>query len=304
MISFLLFLGLFQVTTWAAPIATPTSTPSTGVAAVLESTKPSDWRVLDPEKTLYMELGSGRVIIELAPDFAPKHFENVKMLTREKYWDGLAIIRVQDNYVVQWADPNSEKPELKRKLKGAKEFLSSEFDHKLLKSLPFTRLPDSDTYAPEVGFSNGFAMGRDPARKKMWLIHCYGAVGVGRDNAADSGGGTELYAVIGHSPRTLDRNVTLIGRVIQGMDLLSALPRGHGKLGFYEKPEQNVVIRSVKLAADVPELERAHLEVLRTDTELFKKLIEARRNRKEEWFKYQAGHIDICNMTIPVRDKK
>ncbi len=92
---------------------------------------------------------------------------------------------------------------------------------------------------------------------------------MGRDNPADSGGGTELYAVIGHAPRHLDRNVTLVGRVVKGIELFSVLPRGTGDLGFYEKPEQRVPIRSIRVAADVPESRRTPLEILRTDTPTF-----------------------------------
>src|SRR5205814_3825312 len=128
---------------------------------------------------------------------------------------------------------------------------------------------------------------RDPKSGKIWLAHCYGMVGAGRDNAADSGGGTELYVVIGHAPRHLDRNVTLLGRVVQGMELLSALPRGTGPLGFYEKPEQRLPLKQVRVAADVPPSERTALEVFRTDTPAFQKLIESRRNRPEEWYHFQ-----------------
>ena len=78
------------------------------MAAVLAATQPGDWRSLDPDNTLYVQFTSGWVIIELAPAFAPRHVANVKALAREHYWDGLAIVRVQDNYVVQWADPNAE----------------------------------------------------------------------------------------------------------------------------------------------------------------------------------------------------
>jgi peptidylprolyl isomerase len=81
------------------------------MADVLAASKPGDWRALDPENTLYMDLAAGRVVIELAPTFAPLHVANVKALAREKYYDGLAIVRVQDNYVVQWADPEAENPE-------------------------------------------------------------------------------------------------------------------------------------------------------------------------------------------------
>jgi peptidylprolyl isomerase len=129
-------------------------------------------------------------------------------------------------------------------------------------------------------------------------------VGAGRDTASDSGGGTELYVVIGQAPRHLDRNVTLLGRVIQGMELLSELPRGTGGLGFYEKASQRVPIKSIRVAADVPAGERTALEVLRTDTPLFQDLIESRRNRHEEWFQYQAGHIELCAVPIPVRTPK
>jgi peptidylprolyl isomerase len=270
-------------------------------ADVLAASTPADWRALDPENTLYLELAGGRVVIELAPAFAPNHVANVKALAREHYFDGLAIVRVQDNYVAQWADPDAEKPALARKIQQAHKTLPAEFDRALDPKLPFTPLPDKDVYAPEIGFSGGFPVARDPHTGKMWLVHCYGMVGAGRDNAADSGGGTELYAVIGHAPRHLDRNVTLLGRVVQGMELLSALPRGTGALGFYEKPEQRVPIKSIRVASDVPAAERSDLEIMRTDTAAFRDLIEARRNRSEEWFQMPAGRVEIGNVPVPSR---
>jgi len=271
------------------------------MAEVLAASKPGDWRSLDPENTLYMDLAGGRVVIELAPAFAPQHVANVKALAREKYYDGLAIVRVQDNYVVQWADPDAEKPDTARKIQRAHRNLPPEFERPLDLKLPFTRLPDADVYADEVGFSDGFPVARDPRNGKMWLVHRYGMVGAGRDNAPESGGGTELYAVIGHAPRHLDRNVTLIGRVVQGIELLSALPRGPEPMGFYTKASQRVPIKSIRVAADVPEPERTQLEVLRTDTETFKQLIESRRNRREEWYHFSAGKIEIGNVPTPVR---
>ena len=283
---------------------TRADTPKT-VASVMASAKESDWRPVNPENTLYFELPAGRVIIELNPDYAPESVANIKALAKEKYWDGLAIVRVQDNYVVQWADPAAEKhPEAMKKIMMAKTKLPAELEVALNPKASFDSFPEKDLYAKEVGFSNGFTVGRDKAAKKLWGLHCYGAVGVGRDNAPDSGNGTELYAVIGNAPRVLDRNVTVVGRVLQGMEYLSSLPRGHGPLGFYEKEEQNVPIRVIHLASDMPAKERTNLEVLKTDTPLFKALIEARKNRKEDWFQYRAGHIDVCSVTVPVREVK
>jgi len=264
-------------------------------ADILAAAKASDWRPLDPQRTLYMELATGRVVIELAPAFAPHHVSNIIALVREGYFDGLAFMRAQDNYVVQWGDADG-----KRQIRSASKTLRAEFARPAT-GLPFSTLPDPDTFAPQVGFSDGFAAARDSSTGTAWLTHCYGALGAGRDNAADSGGGTELYVVIGHAPRHLDRNVTLVGRVIKGMELLSTLPRGTGALGFYEKPEERTPIRSIRVAADVPESERTSLEVIRTDTPTFAALVEARRNRSDEWFKYKAGHVDVCNVPVPVR---
>lgn len=255
----------------------------------------SDWRPLDPEQLLYLDLPAGRVVIELAPDFAPKHVANIKALVREGYFDGSAILRAQDNYVVQWGRPEEDA----RPIRTAQKLLKAEFDRPVDPALPFTPLPDPDTYASSVGFTAGFPAARRQGR--TWLTHCYGSVGVGRDNDADSGGGTELYAVIGQSPRQLDRNITLVGRVVQGMELLSVMPRGKGDLGFYQTAAERTPIRSVRVAADLPAAERSELEALRTDSKTFAALVESRRNRRDAWYKVPAGRIGICNVPLPVR---
>lgn len=278
-------------------LATPAlAQPKTkSLAEILAASPASDWRPLDPEQTIYLDLPTGRVVIELAPHLAPSHVANVKALARERYFDGLAILRAQDNYVAQWGDPEEKKTPQK-----AKKNLPAEFERDA-KGLPFTALPDPDTYAPQVGHSAGFPVGRESATGKAWLAHCYGMVGAGRDNDAGSGGGTELYAVIGHAPRHLDRNVTLLGRVVQGIELLSTLPRGTGALGFYEKPTQRLPIKSLRVAADVPPEGRTNLDVLRTDSATFAAATEARRNRRDDWTKRAAGRIELCNVPLPVR---
>lgn len=268
------------------------------MADVLAASKPSDWRPLDPQNTLYMDLPTGRVVIELAPQFAPNHVANIRALARSKYFDGLAIVRSQENYVVQWGDPDAKKP-----FGEAKKALAPEFT-RAAQGLKFTALPDPDTYAPQTGFVEGFPAARESAQGSAWMVHCNGMVGAGRDNDVNSGSGAELYVVNGHAARLLDRNVTLVGRVLQGMEILSTMPRGHGAMGFYEKPEERTPITQIRLAADVPPEQRAKLEVLRTDTQTFTDLVESRRNRQDEWYKVPAGHIDVCNVPLPVRKIK
>ena len=267
---------------------------------VLDQSKPGDWRTLDPENTLYVELDSGRVVIELAPAFAPRHVANIRTLVRAGYFDGLSINRSQDNFVVQWGDADSQDPAKVRPLGEADAKLPAEFVRDA-QGLDFTRLPDVDGWAPEVGFVQGFPAARDPQANSAWLAHCYGAVGAGRDTAADSSKGNELYVVTGQSPRQLDRNITTVGRVVQGMEKLSVLPRGTGPLGFYEQPEQRTTLRAIRLASQVPAAERTAIEVFRTDTPAFQALVESRRNRRDGWYVQPAGHIDLCNVPLPVR---
>jgi len=268
---------------------------------VLEASKARDWRPLDLRNTLYMDLPTGRVVIELAETFAPLHAANIRTLARQKYFDGLAIVRVQDNFVTQWGDPNAGESELAKPFGDARRTLAPEFT-RTARGLPFTRLADGDVFAPEVGFSQGFPAARDPKSNQAWITHCYGVVGAGRDTDPESGSGAELYVVIGHAPRQLDRNIAAVGRVVKGMDLLSALPRGPAPMGFYANAGDRHAITSIRVAADVPAEERTPLEILRTDTATFAALVEARRNRRDDWYHVPAGKIDVCNVPIPVRE--
>ena len=278
--------------------STVATKPSRSYSELLAASSPTDWRALDSENTIYLDVPAGRVVIEISAAYAPAHAANIRALVREGYFDGLAIVRSQDNYVAQWGDPNEKNP---RPMKTGKASLAPEFTRAIDAKLAFTRLPDIDGYAQEVGFSNGFPVGRNLKTGRTWLAHCYGMVGAGRDNAETSGSGAELYAVTGHAPRHLDRNITLLGRVVHGMPLLASLPRGGGAMGFYENASQRVPIHRVRVAADVPVAERTELEVIRTETPLFASLVEALRNRGGDWYKVPAGHIELCNVPIAVR---
>jgi peptidylprolyl isomerase len=88
----LLLLFIFGLSVLSAETAKPLT-----MAELLAKSKQGDWRRPDPENTLYVDFAAGRVVIELARDFAPNHIRNVKALAREKYFDGLAFLRAQDN---------------------------------------------------------------------------------------------------------------------------------------------------------------------------------------------------------------
>lgn len=170
--------------------------------------------------------------------------------------------------MVQFGDADADDPARARPLGDAKRHLPAEF-HRAARGLAFDRLPDADGWAKEVGFAEGFPAGRDPAKGTAWMAHCYGTVGAGRSNPDDSSIGTKLYVTIGQSPRQLDDNITVVGRVLAGMELLSTIRRGPPPLGFYENASERTPIRSVRLATNMPEAQRTALQVMRTDTHSF-----------------------------------
>ena len=268
---------------------------------IIDAAPASAWRTLDPANTLYMDLPAGRVVIELAPQFAPEHVANIRTMARGGFWDGLTIYRSQDNFVVQFGDPDGEEAgKAKPYPAGTRTHLPAEFTRSD-KGVRFDRLPDVDGWAPQVGFADGMPAARDPKTGKLWVTHCYGVLGAGRNSAPDSSIGAELYVVIGQAPRALDHQLTVAGRVVKGMELLSVIPRGPAPMGFYEKPEQRAPIVSIKLASEVPEAQRTPLQLLRTDSQAFIDATEARRNRVDDFYTQPAGHIDLCNVSLPVR---
>ncbi len=272
--------------------------PVRAPSEILRATRAEEWRSLDPANTLYVDLPGGQVIIELAPDFAPRHVENIRALARGGYFDGGAVHRVQDNFVAQWAprrlSDGEEWPAHIRRGIDAEIDVDSE-------GLPFTPLPDPDTYAPEVGLVAGFPAARDPQSGRAWLVHCYGSVGAARGVDPGSGNGSELVVNIGQRGRPLDRNATIVGQVRSGMEHLSTLPRGNGPLGFHEDPPPQTTLERVRLGTDVPEAERARFQILRTDSESFRAFIIAIRSYTDDFFTYSANRLGVCDAVVPTR---
>lgn len=253
----------------------------------------SAWQKIDTDNIVIAKLSDGgEFAFELAQDFAPVHIANIKKLIRAGWFEKASIVRVQDNYVVQWGVPEGTKlpPNIIEKPPAEYDFA---------KPKNFIPLPYKDAYAPNSGHINGWPAAAN--KSKAWLVHCYGMIGVGRDMAPDTGTGGELYTVIGHAPRHLDRNITLAGRVIHGMENLNARKRGTETLGFYKEGFAKTGFTSVKLASDIDEKERPNFEVLKTNTKTFAQWLHAKANRGAPFFIRPSGAVDICNAQVPIR---
>jgi peptidylprolyl isomerase len=278
----------------AAP-AKKLPTPNDVVAAAPASA----WRTIAADDVLVMDLANGgRIVVQLAPEFAPVHVANIRALARGGYWNGATVYRVQDNYVAQWGLNESDKPWPA----GVSAKPPAEYTRPL-QGLRIKPLGSRDPYAPGAGFVGGWPVAY--STKSGWanLAHCYASVGVGRDLSPDTGTGGELYAVIGHGPRQLDRNIAVVGRVIEGIDKLSSLPRGTEALGFYKDKAQYVPIARIRLASEMPAGERPSFEYMDTDSPSFARYLQLRANRHDYFYVQPAGGVDLCNVQVPVRNK-
>ena len=282
----ILFLGLVA----AAP---PKKLTPTDVVTAAPS---AAWQAIAPEDLLVMTLeGGGRVVIQLAPAFAPVHVANIRKFAAANYWQGAAVYRVQDNYVAQWGIN-----EAKRALSaGAAAHPPAEYVRSA-RGLAITPLGSPDPYARSVGFSRGWpvALYKDGTAS---LTHCYGAVGVGRDLHPDTGTGGELYAIIGHATRQLDRNIAIVGRVVAGIEQLSALPRGSEAMGFYKEGLVAKPIVGMTLASALPPANRPSFQYLDTASASFARYLQVRKNRNDDFYRVAARGVDLCNVSVPVR---
>jgi peptidylprolyl isomerase len=259
----------------------------------------SAWKTIPADDLLVMDLKSGgRVVIQLAPRFAPVHVANIKALARGNYWDGATIYRVQDNYVAQWGLNESDRgfPA------GVTAKPPAEYTRPF-NGLSVKPLGSPDPYAPGAGFADGWPVAYSAKGNWANLAHCYASVGVGRDLSPDTGTGGELYAVIGHGPRQLDRVIAVVGRVVDGIDKLSTLPRGTEALGFYKDKAQYVPIASIRLASDMLASERPSYEYMDTTSASFADYLRIRANRHDDFYISPAGGVDLCNVSVPVRKK-
>ncbi len=309
----------------SAPAAAPAKTSALAPTEILAAAPAADWAAIAPSDLLVMDLApdakgaARRVVIQLLPaPFSQGWIGNIRKLAAAKWWDGTSVNRVQDGYVVQWGDPDGEdKAKAKPLPAGLKVVPESEYVIDANQSLVQQVVAGSrgtkdqrpivsfgqDNYSDASYLENGFpvAIGwidrTQPASR--WPIHCYGTVGVGRDYPPDTGSGAELYTVIGQAPRQLDRNIAVVGRVIEGMEHLSSLPRGTGEIGFYKTAEERTPIRAIRIGTDVPDLPR--YQYLSTESESFAAYADARANRRDSFYIRPAGGVDICNVPVPVR---
>ena len=269
----------------AAPVPPAPLLPSDAIAA--------DWRAIPDDELMIVTLSGNRVVvIRLAPRFAPAHVANVRRLALTHWWDGTSVYRVQENWVTQWGDETEKKPLPDTIVPSP----AAEFDIPAFDAAQRLTRPDAYSTASSVT-ADGWPIATDG--RAAWMPHCYGTVGVARDALPNTGSGSELFTPISGAARRLDRNYTIVGRIIEGMKYLSALPRSDAAMGVYATAPERTAIVSVRLASELPEAARPKFEYRSTDNARFAAFIRLRENPAPPTV--GLGGIDICDLPLAAR---
>lgn len=257
------------------------------VAVAQDAPDARNWRQLDPENTLYIDTVHGRIVVELYPEIAPRHVERIKALTRAGFYDGLTFHRVIDDFMAQTGDPlgtgegASSLPDLQQEFmfrRGADmPFVEAAQQSRarlgFYKALPIESQPDAQMQVTADG------------RVSANALHCQGVVSMARsqdDNSANS-----QFFIMRQPNTALDKRYTIFGRVVWGQQAVMQIAVGN-------PPPHPDRMLAVRVAADLPESERAPIYVLRTDGPQFRALIDdTRRSRRADF--------SVCDVQIPAR---
>ncbi|MEL7491791.1 MAG: peptidylprolyl isomerase [Pseudomonadota bacterium] len=257
---------------------------------ILKEAPASDWRPIDLENTLLMDLPSGQVVIEMRPDFAPGHVQQIKELTREGFYNGLLFHRVIEGFVAQGGDPlgdgtgGSQKPDL-----------APEFARDTSSVAGFTAV-GRDRLAARVGFVDGMPAAAQPETMRsfttqkevaLWGVHCPGVMSMARAARPDSAN-SQFFLMIGDARLSLDRRYSTWGWIVDGFNATRRINRG-------EPPKRPTPIVRMRMAADVPDEEKPKIEVLKTDSAAFTEYLESVGLVKDGFVR------DLCKIKTPVR---
>lgn len=244
-----------------------------------------DWRPVDPERLFIFDTNKGRILIEAFPEVAPNHVAHFAAITRSGDYDGTSFHRVIDDFMAQGGDIYA----LKGRESGQPN-VKGEFTFRR----DVTKMPLEATIGPEDSAKHGYYHGVPIQTQPSFFAemsvdglvessipHCASIVSTARTSDPDSANG-QFFLMRGYSPH-LDRLYSSWGRVIDGQDVVMSIKTGSQQNnGSVTDPD---ILKSARIAADLPEAERPKAYVLRTDTDSFRAALEAK------------GEVNICELS-------
>ena len=244
---------------------------------------PADVRQLDPENTLVIDTTKGRIVVELRPEFAPQAVARIKLLAREKVYDGLQFHRVIDGFVAQTGNPNNRDGGV-----SAHPDLPPEFSFRIPTETATVVVERSDGREGFVGATPFAAVSATEqrlspdTRLRGWGAYCPGVMGMGRQ--ADPGTANSEIFFMREASRRLDHDYTVVGRAVVGLEVLRAVSIG-------EPPPVPDLILRVRVAADMSAAERPDLRAQDPRGPAFQARIAALKQSK-------AADFTVCDLEV------
>lgn len=235
------------------------------------------YRTPDPDHVMVIETNKGRIMIELRPELAPAAVYHLRVLTRRGFYDGLKFFRVINRFMAQTGDPSntgtqgSDLPDLQDEFtfrRGADtEWGRLNATEGFIGTVPINTQPDDQMIIQADG------------KVKSFGAFCEGVVGMAREQRANTG--NAQFFIMRDDRLEMNEDYTVVGRVIEGLDVVRALKTGE------PVREPMDVMERVRLLSDIPEEERPQIQIMETSGEAFEQY--ARRARQ-----------GLCAFEIPV----
>lgn len=272
--------------------------PTSSTAATPTATVNSAWQLLPQDNLLYLETDQGRIVILLAPQFAPQHVKRVKELVKAGFYDGVTFYRVIEGFVAQFGVPEHEWG-----TRGKLTPMKAEFSWPVRSGDPYLLVQRPDLLAEETGFNQGFAVARE--QNQEWLVHCPGVVNMARANEPDTGV-ADIAIMMGQATRHLDKNMSAFGKVIWGQYAINRIRRGEAADGgVIGTAAARTVIKQARLGSDLAPDRQLQLEWLSTTSSEFSQSLAERRSRTHVFYQHKGnGNMDVCYPQVPVREVK
>ena len=235
---------------------------------------PANWREVDPQNLFIFDTTKGRILIEAYPDVAPKHYTQFSTIIRSGDYDGTSFHRVLEGFMDQGGDIFA--------LKGRDSGLPNIEGEFTFRRDPAV-MPLEATIGPEdtakYGYIKGFPIGTQASffaemsvdgKVESYIPHCRGTVSTARTD--DPNSANAQFFLMRDKAEHLDRKYTAWGRVVSGVDVVLAIKHGpEATDGRVVNPD---ILKSAKVAADLPAAERPDVWVMRTDGPEFRKSVE------------------------------
>ena len=247
---------------------------------------PDNWRKVDPQNLFIFDTTKGRILIEAFPEVAPKHYKQFAAIIRSGDFDGTSFHRVIDGFMAQGGDIFA--------LKGRESGLPDIEGEFTFRRDP-AAMPLDAAVGPEdtakFGYIKGFPIGTQASffgemsvdgKVESYIPHCLGIVSTARTDDPNSAN-SQFFLMRGRAEH-LDRKYTAWGRVVEGEDVVLALKhRPDNRDAPVADPD---ILKSAKVAADLPAAERPEVWVMRTDGPQFRDSLA------------KQGEVpDVCDLT-------